>query len=195
MTKPRDLANSVNSGSIPGTRLENDAVTASKMAPNSVDSSEIANDAISTNKIQSAAVTPAKLAGGPAFRAGEGTPFSVADAVWTKMTFAAEQFDTASCYASDRFTPNVAGVYQVNAAVQYNGATDSSALFGLAIYKNGGLYSDGNGNICLQYAGSSGSDLVQMNGTTDYIEIYALHSEGNAQNMLGKYFSAVWVRP
>lgn len=195
MTKPRDLANSVNSASIPGTRLENDAITASKMAPNSVDSSELANDAVSTSKIQNAAVTTAKLAGGPAFRAGEGTQASVPNAVWTKITFGTEQLDTANCYASDRFTPNVAGLYQINAAVQYNGATSSSALFGFAIYKNGGAHSDGNGNITLQYAGTAGGDLVQLNGTTDYVEIYALHSEGNAQNMVGKYFSGCWLRP
>lgn len=67
MTKPRDLANSVNSASIPGTRLENDAITAIKMAPNSVDSSELANDAVSTSKIQNSAITTDKLAfdGGP----------------------------------------------------------------------------------------------------------------------------------
>lgn len=67
MTKPRDLANSVNSSSIPGARLENDAITASKMAANSVDSSELANDAVSTGKIQNSAITTAKLAfdGGP----------------------------------------------------------------------------------------------------------------------------------
>lgn len=62
MTKPRDLANSVNSSSIPGVRLENDAITASKMAANSVDSSELANDAVSTGKIQNNAITTAKIA-------------------------------------------------------------------------------------------------------------------------------------
>lgn len=54
MGKSRDLASSVNAGSIPGSRLENDAITASKMAANSVDSSELAN----------ASVTPSKLSGG-----------------------------------------------------------------------------------------------------------------------------------
>ena len=62
MPKARDLASSVNAGSIPGSRLENDAITASKMAANSVDSSELANDAVSTGKIQNSAITNAKLA-------------------------------------------------------------------------------------------------------------------------------------
>jgi hypothetical protein len=131
----------------------------------------------------------------PAFRAGEGTAVSVASATWTKITFGAEQLDTAGCYASDRFTPNTAGLYQINAAVQYNGTTSSTALFGFAVYKNGGAHSDGNGNITLQYAGTAGSDLVQLNGTTDYVEIYVLHSQGTAQNMVGKYFNGCWLRP
>ena len=62
MPKARDLASSVNAGSIPGSRLENDAITASKMAANSVDSSELANDSVSTGKIQTGAVPNVKLA-------------------------------------------------------------------------------------------------------------------------------------
>lgn len=71
MTKARDLANSVNSESIPATRLQNNSIGASKLAPDSVDSSELATDAISTNKVQDNAITPAKLsAGGPSWDSG-----------------------------------------------------------------------------------------------------------------------------
>ncbi len=62
MAKPRDLANSVNAASIPGTRLVNDAITASKMAPDSVDSSELAHGAVTTSKVHAGAITNAKLA-------------------------------------------------------------------------------------------------------------------------------------
>jgi hypothetical protein len=204
VTKARDLANSVNSGTIPGTRLENDAITASKMAPNSVDSSELANDAVSTGKIQNSAITTVKVAdgaitvakvtGGPVFRAGQGTAFSVANSTWTKVTFGAEESDTASCYASNRFTPTVAGYYQLNAAAQYQGTT-TAALFGIAISKNGSFTSQGVGLETTLYARSLVSDILYLNGTTDYVEIFILHSQGTAQNCLGDYFSGCWLRP
>lgn len=62
MTKARDLANSVNSESIPASRIENNSIGASKLAPDSVDSSELATNAISTSKVQNNAITNAKLA-------------------------------------------------------------------------------------------------------------------------------------
>lgn len=64
MTKPRDLANSVNSESIPASRIENNSIGASKLAPDSVDSSELATNAISANKVQDSAITPDKVADG-----------------------------------------------------------------------------------------------------------------------------------
>ena len=195
MAKPRDLANSVNSGSIPGTRLENDAITASKMAPNSVDSSELANDSISTGKIQNGAVTTAKLAGGPVFRAGGGTTLSVAHDTQTKATFGAATFDTASGFSSNRYTPNVAGYYQVNAGVQYEGSSLSTNYAVISLYKNGGVYTEGEVAVLIQYGSLSVSDVVYLNGTTDYIEVFMSHKQGTAQNMRGKYFSACWLRP
>lgn len=205
MTKPRDLANSVNSASIPGARLENDAITASKMAPNSVDSSELANDAISTGKIQNlaittakvadGAITTAKVAGGPVMRAGGGTAFSVAHDTQTKATFGAASFDTASSFSSNRYTPNVAGYYQINAGVQYEGSSLSTNYAVISIYKNGTVYTEGDVAVLIQFGSLSVSDVVYLNGTTDYIEIFMAHKEGNAQNMRGKYFSAAWLRP
>lgn len=215
MTKPRDLANSVNSSSIPGARLENDAITASKMAANSVDSSELANDAVSTGKIQNSAITTAKIAdanvttakvadgaittakfaGGPAFRAGVGTAFSVANDTMTKATFGGETFDTANCFASDRFTPNVAGYYQVNACVQYDGTSAATSYATIAIYKNAALYTEGDIAALVQYGQLSICDIVYLNGTTDHIEIWMAQKQGAAQNMKGRYFSAAWIRP
>jgi hypothetical protein len=184
MTKARDLANSVNAASIPGSRLQNDTITATQMAPASVGTSEL----------QPAAATPDKTAGGPAFRAPQGVPLAAASAIWTKVTFGAEEFDTAICYASNRFTPTVAGYYLVNASVQYQGVT-AAALFGCAIAKNGAPYSQGAALDTTLYARSVTSDLIYLNGTTDYVEAFVLHSQGAPQNVLGEYFSATWIRP
>ncbi len=195
MTKPRDLANSINSGSIPGSRLANDAITASKMAPDSVASSELANDAISTSKIQNGAVTTAKLAGGPVLHVGGSASFSVAHDTATKATFGTVDFDTASGFSSNRYTPNVAGYYLVNAAVQYEGANLATQYAFIRIMKNTDIYTEGEVMALVQYASPVVSDIVYLNGTTDYIEVFMAHKQGTAQNMRGKYLSATWLRP
>ena len=113
---------------------------------------------------------------GPAFSAYLGGNQSVSSGVFTKININTETFDTASCFDSTtnyRFTPNVAGYYQVNASVRFSGTnlTESSP----AIYKNGAAVSFGpyavvTGQSVLT---SIATVLVYMNGTTDYLELYA----------------------
>jgi len=117
---------------------------------------------------------------GPAFSAYAGTTTSVPNATSTKITFNTEDFDTANCFSSSRFTPNVAGYYQINAAVYFATGTN----YGNAeIFKNGSEFRSGplcNGN-------GSGittlvSSLVYLNGSTDYVEIYGYQSSGGTTN-------------
>lgn len=145
---------------------------------------------------------------GPAFRAFYNTgATTVSSGVLTKAPFNAETFDTANCFDSTtnyRFTPNVAGYYQLN-AVLYASAT--AGYVGQAypsIYKNGVQYAIGNtigfnGN----YTGGmyvSVSDVAYANGTTDYFEIYAyivgtgtLAVNGSSTG-IGSTFSGCMVR-
>jgi hypothetical protein len=63
---------------------------------------------------------------------------SVAQSLTTgqnKITFTSEDFDTASCYdtTTSRFTPTVAGYYQINARVRPN---LSNAEAEISVYKN-----------------------------------------------------------
>ena len=92
--------------------------------------------------------------------------------VTTKLAINTEEFDTASCYDTTtyRFTPNVAGYYQVNAAMTY-GASASATQGLIYIYKNGGQFKTGS---FLSGASSAvtASALIYMNGTTDYIELF-----------------------
>ena len=93
---------------------------------------------------------------------------------FVKVKLNAETFDTNNCFDSVtnyRFTPNVAGYYQIEgavaAAVQANNYVQSH------IYKNGvdfaqGLTSSVNG----PYATIPVSRLIYFNGTTDYVELY-----------------------
>jgi hypothetical protein len=120
---------------------------------------------------------------GPAFSANTATTQSISNATYTKVTLGTEVFDTNSNFASSRFTPTVAGYYQINAGIFYNtGAV--SGLGQIFIYKNG---SEVNGTVSNMsasgYCGLSIATLTYCNGTTDYIELYTYHSFGTAQNV------------
>jgi hypothetical protein len=113
---------------------------------------------------------------GPAFSAYLGANQSASSGVFTKININTETFDTASCFDSTtnyRFTPNIAGYYQVNAVVRFSGTNLTEAS--PAIYKNGaavffGSYAVVTGQSVLI---SIATGLVYMNGTTDYLELYA----------------------
>lgn len=108
--------------------------------------------------------------------AGNGPCFSVYStiaqsigATWTKVQFNVEEWDTANCFDSTtnyRFTPNVAGYYQINCMVRPNNNYQQYT----GLFKNGSFY---------RYVTSTSymfalplSTLVYCNGTTDYLEIY-----------------------
>ena len=109
--------------------------------------------------------------GGPAFSAGANTTQSLSGGTFTKVNFGSEDFDTNSNFASSRFTPTVAGYYQLNACVRPN-ASNGEAQIG--IYKNGSNFKAGsniNVSSCTQN-GTVVSTLVYANGSTDYFEVY-----------------------
>ena len=129
-------------------------------------------------KIADAAVTQAKLAAnvvgnGPAFRAYKTTTQTVNQSINTKITLETESFDTNNNFASSRFTPTVAGYYQINASV-YVAATANILL--AMIYKNGAEVSRGLYAATDAYV-SNVSDLIYMNGSSDYIELFATHAD------------------
>lgn len=107
---------------------------------------------------------------GPAFRAFNSTGAqSITTGTFTKVLFDTEVFDTNSNFASSRFTPTIAGYYQINVALAFSGTGMTRAIIGL--YKNGVVDTFGNdisGPINTQIA----STIVFMNGSTDFIETY-----------------------
>jgi hypothetical protein len=61
---------------------------------------------------------------GPAFNAYyAGASQAIATGTFTKALFDTEFFDTNSCFASSRFTPTVAGYYQINGTLSFSGST------------------------------------------------------------------------
>ena len=95
-----------------------------------------------------------------------------------------EVFDTASAFDKDtnyRFTPQVAGYYQINAKIRGTSTSNGMNLLIVAIYKNGSSYCNSQYNTSSPvYAQESNvSAVVYMNGSTDYIELYgAIYGSG-----------------
>jgi hypothetical protein len=108
---------------------------------------------------------------GPAFSVYLSANQSITTATTTKIAFNTELFDTNSNFDTStyRFTPTVAGYYNVGLTCSYIGS--AVIRFIASIFKNGSEFyrvSDSNGDV---YLGGS-SQVIYMNGTTDYIEFY-----------------------
>jgi hypothetical protein len=105
-----------------------------------------------------------------------------------KVLFQNEEFDTNNNFANSRFTPTVAGYYQINAEVRFDGIIGPNNEALIAIYKNGSEHKRGYNSTGLSpNAGGSTwfamqiSSMVYANGSSDYFEIYAQH--GNTSNL------------
>jgi len=117
------------------------------------------------------------------YKSGTGnTGFSLS--TYTKILMDTETFDTNSNFDSTtnyRFTPTVAGYYQIQIVVASTWNTTQWTAFQPLIYKNGSSYKTGGistGNTV--YGSISVTDLISMNGTTDYIEFYVYAIGGSA---------------
>ena len=161
----------------------------------------IINGDTGIDKITDGSIVQADLASGvagtgPAFSAYMSSSQSVSTGTATKLVFNGEDFDTNSCFDSTtnyRFTPNVAGYYQISAGVF--GSVATTARLGIAIYKNGsesgwdfsgGVTSTGGGSATL-------SNLWYANGSTDYFEAYVVHDNGSSVTMNNLSF-LTWFR-
>jgi hypothetical protein len=119
---------------------------------------------------------------GPAFSAYLGTNQSPTNATYTKVQINTESFDTASCFDTTlyRFTPNVAGYYQVQATCRISSTTPSTYVW--AIYKNGSNIAELNvATTPASFDNRIIASLVSMNGTTDYLEFYCYCSATSGQ--------------
>lgn len=106
----------------------------------------------------------------PAFGAYASSTQSVTGGANTKVLFDIEEFDTNSNFASSRFTPTVAGYYQLSSCVRPNSVNGEAQV---SIYKNGSSHKNGsNVSATSSQFGTTVSSLVYANGSTDYFEIY-----------------------
>ncbi len=142
----------------------------------------------------------------PAFSAYANASQNISASTFTKVAINTEYFDTASAFDSTtnyRFTPLVAGYYQVNGTVSCGTSTSVEVI--AALYKNGSVYSRGT-NLGFSAGTLSNpmvtyNEIVYLNGSTDYIELYGLVSSPTASSGfrynstdLTSRFSAAMVR-
>lgn len=124
-----------------------------------------------------------KQGNGPAFSAYNSVIQNVTNAIYTKVNLDTEEFDYGNNFSSGRFTPNVAGLYQISAQVYgYGGST--GAIIGV-IYKNGSASqagSFGSSNSATN-AVSHVSQLIYLNGSTDYVELFAYVNATTSPNL------------
>jgi hypothetical protein len=112
----------------------------------------------------------------PAFGAYASSAQAMSAGTYAKILFDTEEFDTNNNFSSSRFTPTVAGYYQINARFR---VSSSVASVGLILYKNGSIFKDGISSDTNAVA-MGVNCLVYANGTTDYFEAYGYFS--NSQN-------------
>jgi len=108
---------------------------------------------------------------------GGSSNVSLANDTWAKVSFSDEQYDIGSYYdptTNYRYTPLVAGKYLIIGRVFITYGSAATENIRIAIYKNGSDYTKYN-----DYGGSTQSygtvqivSLIDMNGTSDYLEIY-----------------------
>jgi len=130
---------------------------------------------------------------GPAFSAYQSSVQALSSGVATKIQFQTESYDTASAYdnaTNYRFTPLIAGYYQINAGIAA-GATQTA--INVSIYRNGSGVSSGSNPVC---GANTNSALVYLNGSTDYVEIYGVFGAGQNtfNNASYTYFQAFLAR-
>ena len=160
---------------------------------------KVANGVVDATALAAGSVTQPKVGSGvagsgPCFSAYQSSSQTLSTNTWTKIRFQSKEFDTANCFDSAtnwRFTPTVAGYYQLNGGFAI---TSNNTTLYLQIYKNGSSFKYMSQSIT--QAGMYGSCLVYFNGTTDYVELYGYVSIGQAlaNDYTQTYFQGNLVR-
>ena len=133
------------------------------------------NGSTGIDKVQDGTIVQADLATGvagtgPAFSVWSNTASSVTSAANVPIIYNNVVFDTASAWntTTSRFTPQVAGYYQIEANIAYSTANYAVAT---VVAKNGSAYKY-IGNTGTASSSAGGSTLVYLNGSTDHIQIF-----------------------
>ena len=116
----------------------------------------------------------------PAFDVRLTSNQTIANNTWTKLAFATETLDSDGKFASNAFTPTVAGYYFITYSIYYD-VVDDNEILSLKIYKNG---SGVNASERNNFATGTNNDIMVW-GTyliyldaDDYIELFTKQGSG-----------------
>jgi hypothetical protein len=132
----------------------------------------------------------------PAFSAYMSAGQAFSNATFTKIAFDTKEFDTNTNFSTsnNRFTPTVAGYYQITCNFRCD--TSAAEAF-LILYKNGSEFKHFYDVSITQY-GLGGTALVYANGSTDYFEMYFAQYSGTSKTSsygsANTFFQAAMVR-
>jgi hypothetical protein len=103
----------------------------------------------------------------------------------TKVTWDVEDLDSDGTFASDRFTPAVAGKYFCYTQIAVDAIGQDKNLYCM-LYFNGSHAQSGVG-----FSAASGATITANIGAIfdmdadDYVEVYAQHNHGSDRNIIG----------
>ena len=149
--------------------------------------SSFATDGTGALNVQQNGVTLGVYGNIPAFHASSNnTAQAVSASTWTKVALNVELYDTNNNFdptTNYRFTPTVAGYYQINGSLYLNYTGSAGTRVGVAIYKNGSTYTEhqltnAGGSL---YGTMTTSSIIYLNGTTDYVELYGWYNSATSQ--------------
>ena len=134
-------------------------------------------------------------ASGPTFNAFVATDQGITANTFTKITYGSENWDSASNFASSRFTPTTAGYYQINLQTRVTTAANADTVF-CSLNKNGSQWLEGSRATGLSTQDVNTSSVMVFNGSTDYVEGY-IFSTGTSTVKAGSEFnqlSGIFIR-
>ena len=175
-------------------KLNNDIIsgqTALTAAPDDTDELLI-SDAGTIKRID------VSLVGGkntPAFQATLSSDFQFSNTTATKVSFNTETFDTDSAYDNSsnyRFTPQTAGKYLVYAFLKHNPTSGNNLdTANTYLYKNGSI--EANFDFIegdkVNVMTTGGFKVVDMNGSSDYVECYVYQNTDGTPQIESSYQS------
>ena len=134
----------------------------------------------------------------PAFSAYSNATQTFSNITYTKVALQVEEFDTANAFDSTtnyRFTPLVAGYYQINGGIQFNATICRSGQ--ALIYKSGSAYKLGTYSVQptttdAATQNATVSSIVYLNGSTDYVEFYGWSQSLSGAITTTSGLSTVW---
>lgn len=103
-----------------------------------------------------------------------------------KVLFQNEEYDTNGNFTNSRFTPTVAGYYQLSAVARFDGGMGTGEDM-IVIWKNGSEYKRGwnasGTETGANFFAMQVSALVYANGISDYFEVYVQQGSSGSRNL------------